>query len=72
MRKGVIASTPGILFASSFEVDIEFLGKSAHVAFPENGRNAFEALMLFLERVKILISKESERIIFGYGKVSAG
>jgi N-acetyldiaminopimelate deacetylase len=71
-EKGVIASTPGILFASSFEVDIEFLGKSAHVAFPENGKNAFEALILFLGRVKELISTESEKIIFGYGKITSG
>jgi N-acetyldiaminopimelate deacetylase len=53
-------------------VDIEFLGKSAHVAFPENGKNAFEALILFLGRVKELISTESEKIIFGYGKITSG
>ena len=28
--------------------------------------------MLFLERVKELISRENEKIIFGYGKISAG
>jgi N-acetyldiaminopimelate deacetylase len=71
-KQGVIASTSGILFASSFEVDIEFLGKSAHVAFPENGNNAFEALMLFLRKVKELIKMEEEKIVFGYGKVNSG
>jgi len=71
-KEGVVASTPGTLFASAMEIDIEFFGKSAHVAFPENGYNAFEALVLFLDRVKKQISQEKERIIFGYGKVESG
>ena len=71
-EQGTIASSPGTLFASSFEVDIEFFGKSAHVAFPENGNNAFEALILFLTKVKELIKSEEEKIIFGYGKVASG
>ena len=33
-EKGTVASTSGVLFASSFEVDFEFIGRSAHVAFP--------------------------------------
>jgi N-acetyldiaminopimelate deacetylase len=71
-EEGVIASTPGVLFASAYEVDIEFIGKSAHVAFPENGKNAFEALMSFLNKVKALAFEEDEKIIFGYGKISSG
>jgi N-acetyldiaminopimelate deacetylase len=71
-EQGVIASSPGILFASAFEVDIEFFGKSAHVAFPENGKNAFEALVRFLAKVKELIKSEDEKIIFGYGKIDSG
>ena len=71
-EKGVIASTPGILFASAFELDIEFFGTSAHVAFPENGKNAFEGLILFLSRIKELINEHNDKIIFGYGKITAG
>ncbi|MDR3610416.1 MAG: amidohydrolase [Ignavibacteriaceae bacterium] len=71
-EQGTIASTPGILFASAYEVDIEFFGKSAHVAFPENGKNAFEALTLFLSRVKDLIKEEKEKVIFGYGRIESG
>ena len=71
-KEGVIASTPGILFASAFEIDIEFFGSSAHVAFPAKGRNAFEALVLFLTRVNKLVNEESEKIIFGYGKIKSG
>jgi N-acetyldiaminopimelate deacetylase len=69
---GVIAATPGVLFASSCEIDIEFFGESAHVAFPEKGKNAFEALKLFLDELKLLIAAEPEKVIFGYGKISAG
>jgi N-acetyldiaminopimelate deacetylase len=71
-EKGVIASTPGILFASAFEMNIEFFGTSAHVAFPENGKNAFEALMLFLTKIKELVNRPGEKIIFGYGKITSG
>ena len=71
-KLGEIASSPGTLFASAFELDIEFTGKSAHVAFPENGKNAFEALVLFLGKVKNLVKQEEERVIFGYGKIESG
>jgi N-acetyldiaminopimelate deacetylase len=70
--KGTVASTPGLLFASSYEVDFEFFGRSAHVAFPENGRNAFDALTLFIDRAKSAAKEEPEKTLFGYGKISAG
>ena len=71
-EEGVIASTPGILFASAFELDIEFFGTSAHVAFPEKGNNAFETLVLFLTKVNELAKRESDKTIFGYGKIISG
>jgi N-acetyldiaminopimelate deacetylase len=71
-NEGVIASTPGILFASAFELDIEFIGTSAHVAFPENGKNAFEGLTQFITKVKKLVAEQNEKIIFGYGKIVSG
>ena len=70
--EGVIASTPGTLFASAFELDIEFFGSSAHVAFPENGKNAFEGLVQFLAEVKVLANEQNEKVIFGYGKIVSG
>jgi N-acetyldiaminopimelate deacetylase len=69
---GVVASTPGILFASAFELDIEFFGTSAHVAFPENGKNAFEGLIHFLTKVNKLVNEQSEKTIFGYGRITSG
>jgi N-acetyldiaminopimelate deacetylase len=71
-KVGVIASTPGILFASAFEIDIELFGTSAHVAFPENGKNAFEGLIQFLSKFDKLVKEQSEQVIFGYGKITSG
>lgn len=66
---GTIASTKGVLFASALEIDIEFVGKSAHVAFPDEGKNAFTALRKFMDEFE----KESlENVLFGMGKFSAG
>lgn len=70
--EGTIASTAGVLFASAFEMDIEIFGKSAHVAFPENGIHSFNALRIFLDEIDNVIKQSSEKIIFGYGKVVSG
>lgn len=68
---GTIASTPGVLFASALEIDIEFKGISSHIAFPLEGRNAFNALRLFLDVVDKRI-RNDEPFIFGVGKIEAG
>lgn len=69
---GVIASSKGVLFASSLEVDINFNGVSAHVAFPQSGKNAFNALRLFLDSVDKLPGNISEPFVFGVGKIESG
>ncbi len=70
--EGEIASTSGVLFASSLEVDIEFRGVSSHVAFPERGKNSFDALRLFVDAVDKLSKDITEPFIFGMGKIYAG
>lgn len=70
--EGTVASTSGVLFASSLEVDIEFRGISAHVAFPKEGKNAFNALRLFLDNCDLLKEENPEPFIFGVGKVYSG
>lgn len=70
--EGTIASTSGILFASSLEVDIDFLGISSHIAFPKEGKNAFNALRKFLDQIDKLPKSENEPFIFGAGKISSG
>jgi N-acetyldiaminopimelate deacetylase len=69
---GSIASTPGVLFASALEVDIEFIGENAHVAFPAEGRNAFNALRIFLDSADKMLRDPAEPFIFGIGRIKSG
>ena len=69
---GTIASTQGVLFASALEIDIEFIGESAHVAFPKEGKNAFDALRKFLDATDTLHTEFNNSILFGLGKFNAG
>lgn len=69
---GTVASTPGTLFASALEIDIEFIGESSHVAFPLEGKNAFSAMRMFLDASDKLPHDVSEPFVFGIGKISAG
>jgi N-acetyldiaminopimelate deacetylase len=69
---GEIASTKGTLFAASNAIGINFTGKQSHVAFPENGINAFDGLMLFLQKAKSTVNSSGKKILFGYGKISSG
>ena len=69
---GTIASTSGMLFASTLEIDIDFIGESAHVAFPEKGKNALNALRKFLDESEKLLSEINEPFIFAVGKIYSG
>ena len=69
---GTVASTSGVLFASALEIDIEFIGESAHVAFPSEGKNAFNALRKFLDMNDKLADQTKDKILFGIGKYSSG
>ena len=69
---GTIASTSGVLFASALEIDIEFIGESAHVAFPEKGKNAFNALRRFIDKSEKLVMEIKDPFIFGIGKINSG
>lgn len=69
---GTVASTRGVLFASAMEIDVEFFGQNAHVAFPQQGKNAFNALRLFLDVVDKIPKNTQKPLIYGTGKVIAG
>lgn len=69
---GTIASTGGVLFSSALEINIEFIGKESHIAFPENGANALTALRLFLDTIEKVPRNLKEPFVFGVGKVEAG
>lgn len=69
---GTIASSPGVLFASALEIDIDFIGESAHIAFPNEGKNAFNAMRFFLDKVDNISKEIGEPFIFGIGKITSG
>ncbi|MFP4548777.1 MAG: M20 family metallopeptidase [Fidelibacterota bacterium] len=71
-EKGTIATNDSVLFASSYELNIEFQGNSAHVAFPQNGRNALHALRTFMDQVEKIPQDYIHPIIYGIGRVEAG
>ena len=70
--EGTVASSKGVLFCSTLEIDIDFNGLSSHVAFPENGRNAFNALRMFLDGIEKIPRNTTEAFVFGVGKITAG
>jgi N-acetyldiaminopimelate deacetylase len=74
MPVGSISSKAGIFFGIPQEFDVKFIGKAAHVAFPEKGINALACGMQFYREINAGIAKlaEQERVIFHVGKMSAG
>ena len=70
--ENTIASTRKTLFASTMEIDAQFTGIACHVAFPHNGRNAFNALRTFLDMVDRIPKNPVDPFIFGIGQIQAG
>jgi N-acetyldiaminopimelate deacetylase len=70
--EGTVASSSGVLFASALEIDIEFIGESAHVAFPDEGKNAFNAMRIFLNKSDELLKNSGDSFLFGIGKYNSG
>lgn len=71
-KKGEIATSKGVLFASAVEIDIEFFGKNAHVAFPQDGKDALKAMRMFLDFIEKIPVNPVKPLIFGIGKVNSG
>lgn len=65
LKKGVIASRGNTLMASSTEVDIDIIGKSAHIANKEDGIDAIKAASLF-----IINDIFEEGVLFNCGKIT--
>lgn len=74
-QTGEIASKPNIFFANTQEIEIEFIGKSAHVAFPEFGKDALAAAADFYLYIQKMIKTkfpEKKRVIAAFGKIKGG
>jgi len=67
--EGSVYTRAGVLFASAFEVDCTFEGRSAHVAFYKQGRDAIEGAMDFLQRV---YSAERGDSVLRFGLIEGG
>jgi len=72
---GSIGIKSGIMFGIPQEFDIEFFGKSGHVATPHKGKDAFIAANSYLNEINTLLKKRfpaQDPILFHIGKVMAG
>jgi len=74
MPVGTISSKAGIFFGIPQEFDVRFLGKAAHVAFPEQGINAMQCGLDFMTAMQedIALLAERERVILHVGKMNSG
>lgn len=71
---GTIASKAGVFFANTQEISVKFSGRSAHVAFPQNGRNALAAGADFYLRLQSAIKNQfaDNEAICEFGLMKAG
>ncbi len=72
---GTIATAPGIFFANTMEINVEIEGKSSHVAFPENGIDAFKVGVKFVSEVDNIINSfknNGNNVLCSFGKIEAG
>ncbi|MBI2417562.1 MAG: amidohydrolase [Ignavibacteriales bacterium] len=69
---GTVATTNGVLFAAALEINIDIIGKSAHIAFPDKGINAFKHLIAFLQKADAIVDAAPKPNLYGYGKVFSG
>lgn len=74
MPVGSVGSKAGIFFGIPQEFDVRFVGKAAHVAFPEQGINALACGLDFMRSIQEEIAElaQSQRVIFHVGKMNAG
>jgi N-acetyldiaminopimelate deacetylase len=69
---GTLAFNDDVLFASAMELTVLFNGKPTHVATPEKGKNALNAMRTFLDMAEKVPHSINEPLLLCVGKVSAG
>ncbi|MBN2460574.1 MAG: amidohydrolase [Candidatus Cloacimonetes bacterium] len=72
---GTVACRPGSFFANTEEVDVTFLGRSAHVAFAEKGKDAVAAAVDFYQLLQRVIPEKFEdhyAILCKFGIIKGG
>ena len=71
---GTVSSRAGVFFGIPQEFDVKFWGKSAHVAFPEKGKDAIASAIAFAQMMRDDIAQlaKDERVIYHIGKIDGG
>ena len=74
MPVGTVSSREGVFFGIPQEFDVKFKGKSAHVAFPEKGKDAIASAISFVQMMRRDIAQlaQEERVIYHIGKIGGG
>ena len=74
LEKGVIHTRPGVLMARSAEVTATVTGRASHIAKPEEGADALNAVFRFYEAARALEKKyfEPGEGLLNFGKLTAG
>lgn len=66
---GTVACRPGLLFASAWEIDSVFHGRSSHVAFHRDGRDAILGACDLLEN---LYNRDWGNVVARFGMIEGG
>ncbi|CAH1856164.1 N-acetyldiaminopimelate deacetylase [Convivina intestini] len=72
---GQIGCRLGTLFAGTTEVDVDFVGKGGHAAFPQNANDMIVAASQFINQIQTIISRSLDPIHSGvvtFGMFEAG
>ena len=74
LQAGEISSRAGNFFAATCEFDIVIKGRSAHIAIPEEGKNALQAGIELYQCVQQLpkLVKSKEKFICDFGVLNSG
>ncbi|CAK1234460.1 Metal-dependent amidase/aminoacylase/carboxypeptidase (AbgB) [Fructobacillus fructosus] len=72
---GMIGCRMGTLFAGSAEVDVDFIGKSGHAAFPQDANDMVVAAAAFIGQIQSIVARRIDPIRSGvitFGRFNAG
>jgi amidohydrolase len=75
IKQGLIGLREGALMAQTCEFDIEFTGKSAHGAMPQDGADALMAASHFVQSIYAAVSRRldpMQRFLITIGRMQAG
>lgn len=75
LRVGQVATKPGILFANTSELFIDFYGKGGHAAYPHETKDMIMAASAFNMQLQQIVSRFTnplDQVVVTLGKMTAG